>query len=127
MVELLAYALVLSGNHVFTSAGGNNGTNVAVIKGALRACNSDLLTVILPQSLAKQPPETQTLLSRVVNLVESPENDDLELRDAAYICNDKIIKNVDKLLVIAFHSSTTLLEAVNKVKNEKEITTFYLD
>ncbi len=114
------------GNHIFTSGGGN-GTNVAVIKGALRACNSDLLTVILPQSLAKQPPETQTLLSRVVNLVESPENDDLELRDAAYICNDKIIQNVDKLLVIAFHSSTTLLEAVNIVKNEKEITTFYLD
>ena len=67
MVELLSYALVLSGtlnsnpilnlnpipnvfmalrptkkkspgNHVVTSGGGN-GTNFAVIKGALRACN----------------------------------------------------------------------------------------
>lgn len=36
--------------------GGGNGTNIAVVKGALRACNPDLLTVILPQSLYKQPP-----------------------------------------------------------------------
>lgn len=54
----LSYALVLSGNHVFTSGGGN-GTNIAVIRGALRACNPDLLTVILPQSLNLQPPEMQ--------------------------------------------------------------------
>jgi hypothetical protein len=64
MVELLSYALVLSGNHVFTSAGGVNGTNLAVIKGALRACNPDLLTVILPQSLFCQPPEIHSLLLR---------------------------------------------------------------
>jgi hypothetical protein len=44
MIELLAYALVLSGNHIYTSGGGF-GTNKAVIKGALRACNSELLTV----------------------------------------------------------------------------------
>ena len=36
MVELLSYALILSGNHVYTSAGGVNGTNLAVIQGALR-------------------------------------------------------------------------------------------
>ncbi len=46
MIELLAYALVLSGNHIYTSGGGY-GTNQAVIKGALRACNPDLLTVTL--------------------------------------------------------------------------------
>ena len=45
MIELLAYALVLSGNHIYTSGGGY-GVNQAVIKGALRACRSDLLTVI---------------------------------------------------------------------------------
>jgi len=39
MVELLAYALVLSGNHVYTSGGGN-GTNVAVIKGVRELCNN---------------------------------------------------------------------------------------
>ena len=58
MIELLAYALVLSGNHVVTSGGGN-GTNYAVIKGALRADNQDLLTVFLPQKLEDQPAETQ--------------------------------------------------------------------
>jgi hypothetical protein len=44
MIELLSYALVLSGNHVFTSAGAPDGTNVGVIRGALRANNPDLLS-----------------------------------------------------------------------------------
>lgn len=57
IIELLTYANVLVGNHVFTSGAG--GTNAAVIRGALRAERSDLLTVVLPQSLSKQPRETQ--------------------------------------------------------------------
>lgn len=32
MIELLSYALVLSGNHIYTSSGGSNGTNIAVIR-----------------------------------------------------------------------------------------------
>jgi hypothetical protein len=36
-----------------------------VIKGALRAEKPDLLTVILPQSLSRQPAESQELLSQV--------------------------------------------------------------
>lgn len=50
-------------NHVFTS--GATGTNAAVIRGALRAEKPDLLTVVLPQTLAKQPPESQELLQQV--------------------------------------------------------------
>ena len=50
-------------NHIFTS--GASGTNAAVIRGALRAEKPELLTVILPQSLKKQPPESQELLSKV--------------------------------------------------------------
>ena len=57
IIELLTYANVLVGNHVFTSGAG--GTNAAVIRGALRAEKPDLLTVVLPQSLHKQPFETQ--------------------------------------------------------------------
>lgn len=63
IIELLAYALVLSGNHVFTSGAG--GTNAATIRGALRAERPDLLTVVLPQSLAKQGEESQELLREV--------------------------------------------------------------
>ena len=48
------------GNHIFTS--GATGTNAAVIRGALRAENQELLTVVLPQSLGRQPPESQELL-----------------------------------------------------------------
>jgi len=90
MVELLSYALVLSGNHIYTSGGGN-GTNIAVIRGALRACNSDLLTVILPQSLPRQPADMQPLLMRVVNLIQQPEYDDLDLKTAATLCNGKLV------------------------------------
>ena len=126
MIELLAYALVLSGNHVFTSGGGD-GTNFAVIKGSLRACNPDLLTVLLPQSLHRQPAEMQPLLLRVANLIESPQFDDLELRDAAVICNEKILESVDKILVFAYHSSETILKIVGGAGDGKEVTAFYLD
>ncbi len=51
------------GNHIYTS--GSIGTNAAVIKGALRANCPDKLTVILPQSLRKQPAESQDLLKQV--------------------------------------------------------------
>lgn len=57
IIELLTYANVLVGNHVFTSGAG--GTNAAVIRGALRAEKPQLLTVVLPQSVHKQPKETQ--------------------------------------------------------------------
>ncbi|XP_011085059.1 uncharacterized protein LOC105167163 isoform X2 [Sesamum indicum] len=64
LIEILSYALVITKNHIFTS--GASGTNAAVIRGALRAEKPELLTVILPQSLKKQPPESQELLSKAV-------------------------------------------------------------
>ena len=48
---------------IFTS--GASGTTAAVLRGALRAEKPELLTVILPQSLKKQPPESQELLDNV--------------------------------------------------------------
>ncbi|XP_071938931.1 uncharacterized protein [Coffea arabica] len=62
LIEILSYALVITKNHIFTS--GASGTNAAVIRGALRAEKPELLTVILPQSLKKQPPESQELLAK---------------------------------------------------------------
>lgn len=127
MVELLSYALILSGNHVYTSAGSLNGTNLAVIQGALRACNPDLLTVILPQSLFRQPPEIHSLLLRVANLIQQPQYDDLDLKEAAAICNEQILSNVEKLLVFCYHDSSTILNPIEAVKDRIEIITFYLD
>jgi hypothetical protein len=69
------------GNHIYTS--GATGTNAAVIKGALRAENPELLTVILPQSLSRQPQESQELLAQVQNVVEMPHNDELTLLEAS--------------------------------------------
>jgi hypothetical protein len=129
MVELLSYALVLSGNHVFTSGSvsGSNGTNLAAIRGALRACNTELLTVVLPQSLVLQPPEMQALLSRVTNLIEMPKNDELDLREAANLCNRQILARVSKALLFAYHHSETLLSSVSAVTDQIEITKFFLD
>lgn len=74
IIELLTYANVLVGNHVFTSGAG--GTNAAVIRGALRAEKPQLLTVVLPQSLHKQPKETQeqvcNLCLRVLSTLCAP-------------------------------------------------------
>ncbi|KAL5836685.1 hypothetical protein ACOSQ3_013854 [Xanthoceras sorbifolium] len=64
LIEILSYALVITKNHIYIS--GASGTNAAVIRGALRAEKPELLTVILPQSLKKQPPESQELLSKQV-------------------------------------------------------------
>ncbi|RCV25898.1 hypothetical protein SETIT_5G202200v2 [Setaria italica] len=84
LIEILSYAMVitkLQKNHIFTS--GASGTNAAVIRGALRAEKPELLTVILPQSLKKQPPESQELLSKVQNLIEKPQYDHLPLIEAS--------------------------------------------
>lgn len=126
MIELLSYALVLSGNHVYTSGGGN-GTNIAVIRGALRACNTDLLTVMLPQSLAMQPAEMQVLLSRVPNLIEMPVNDEMELKEAANLCNARILNCVDKALGFAYHDSLTVLSSLEGVEAKIEVVKFFLD
>lgn len=133
MIELLTYALVLSGNHIFTSGSAGNienslkTTNTAVIYGALRACSSELLTVILPQSLPRQPAEMQTVLMRVANLIEHPENDDLDFKEAVSLCNDNVLSCVDKLLIFAYHDSKYVLQCADKVQGKMEITKFFLD
>ncbi|KAL6597789.1 hypothetical protein ACP70R_046594 [Stipagrostis hirtigluma subsp. patula] len=83
LIEILSYAMVITKNHIFTS--GASGTNAAVIRGALRAEKPELLTVILPQSLKKQPPESQELLSKVQNLIEKPQYDHLPLIEASSV------------------------------------------
>jgi hypothetical protein len=72
---------LLQGNHIFTS--GATGTNAAVIRGALRAERAELLTVVLPQSMSRQPQESQELLSQVEHVIEMPQNDKLQLLEAS--------------------------------------------
>jgi hypothetical protein len=120
------FRLLSQGNHIFTS--GATGTNAAVIRGALRAENPDLLTVVLPQSLDKQPAESQELLQQVQNLVETPDNDDLPLLEASRICNQNITRRVQQVICFAFHDSSLLLETCQEARNETKIVTlFYLD
>eukprot|EP00250_Pteridium_aquilinum_P017412 c23620_g1_i1 orf=123-968(+) len=126
LIEVLSYAMVITKNHVFTS--GASGTNAAVIRGALRAERPDLLTVILPQSLKKQPPESQELLSKVQNVIEMPHNDHLPLIEASRICNMDILSHVQQVICFAFHDSNLLLETCREAKGLRKIVTlFYLD
>jgi len=126
IIELLSYALVLSENHVYTS--GAMGTNAAAIRGALRAGRDDLLTVILPQSLSRQPNESQDLLREVTDLVTMPQNDDMDLDVASRLCNSKLLSETDQLVAFAFHESTTVIEAVDEAKKlDMLVTTLFLD
>jgi len=126
IVEMLAYALVLSGNHLYTS--GAAGTNAAAIRGALRAFQPQLLTVVLPQSMARQTPESQELLEDVTNVVTMPQNDDMPLDVASRICNSHLLSQTDHLISFAFHESKTVLEAAQEAqKLDMLVTLLYLD
>ncbi|ASC69721.1 uncharacterized protein XM38_006500 [Halomicronema hongdechloris C2206] len=125
LIELLTYALVLGGNRIITS--GATGTNSAAIRGATKA-DANLLTVILPQSLARQPRESQEQLEQVMHLVENSENDSLSLAEASALCNQEIISRCQQLICFAFHDSHTLLKTCQDAEEQRKIVTlFYFD
>lgn len=126
MIELLSYALVLSGNHVYTS--GATGTNAAAIRGALRANSTDLLTVILPQSRSRQTEDCQELIAEVTQVVQMPENDALPLDVASKRCNRRLVKETEHLIAFVYHDSKTVLQTTVEAKEmDKLVTVMYLD
>lgn len=125
LIELMSYALVLAGNHLLTS--GATGTNSAAIRGAMRA-DPNLLTVILPQSLERQPRESRDQLEQVMHLVENPANDNLSLAEASAVCNQEIISRCQQLICFAFHDSHTLLKTCSDAEEQRKLVTlFYFD
>lgn len=125
LIEMMSYALVLGGNTLMTS--GATGTNSAAIKGAMRA-DPSLLTVILPQSLDRQPRESKLQLEKVIHLVEKPENNHLSLAEASTLCNSEIISRCQQLICFAFHDSHTLLQTCQEAEGQhKLVTLFYFD
>ncbi|MGL5508862.1 MAG: DNA recombination-mediator protein A [Microcoleaceae cyanobacterium] len=125
LIELLSYALVLGSNHIITS--GATGTNSAAIRGAMRA-DPNLLTVILPQSLERQPRESREQLEQVIHLVESPQNNELSLAEASSICNQEIISRCQQLICFAFHESHTLMQTCREAEEQRKVVTlFYFD
>lgn len=125
LIELMSYALVLSGNRLLTS--GATGTNFAAIRGALRA-DPNLLTVILPQSLERQPRESREQLEQVMHLVENPANDNLSLAEASALCNQEIVSRCQQLVCFAFHDSHTLLKTCQIAEEQRRLVTlFYFD
>ncbi len=125
LIEMMSFALVMQGNRIITS--GATGTNSAAIKGAMRA-DPNLLTVILPQSLSRQPSESQKQLKQVIHLVENPDNNHLSLGDASAICNRDIISRCQQLVCFAFHDSHTLMKTCEEAEEQRKLVTkFYFD
>jgi hypothetical protein len=121
-----AYAMVLSGNHVYTSGAG--GTHAATIRGALRAERPELLTVVLPQSMSKQTRESQELLKKVEDIVTMPQNDEMSLDVASRICNSYLLSQTDQLISFLFHESSTVIEATKEAKElDMLVTVLFLD
>ena len=106
LVELVARSLAQEGHNLMTS--GSQGVNAAVIRSVLDV-DPSRLTVLLPQSLDRQPVESREQLDRVLHLVEKPEHDELPLPIASSLCNQEIISRCDQLICFAFHDSETLL------------------
>jgi len=106
LVELVGRSLAQEGHNLMTS--GSQGVNAAVIRSVLDV-EPSRLTVLLPQSLDRQPAESREQLDRVLHLVEKPEHDELPLPIASSLCNQEIISRCDQLICFAFHDSETLL------------------
>ena len=125
LVELVARSLAQEGHALITS--GSQGVNAAVIRGCLEV-NSAQLTVLLPQSLDRQPSEIRDLLDQVLHLVEKPEQDDLPLPMASSLCNQEIISRCDQLICLAFHDSETLLASCRTAEDMgKVVSLLYFD
>jgi hypothetical protein len=125
LIEMLSYALALTGNTLITS--GAAGTNSAVIKGVCRA-NPQNLMVVLPQTLAQQSAESQELLGNLPNVREHAERRLLTLAQASQMCNQEIIDSCQQLICFLYHSSHTLMDSVKYAQEKhKVVTSFYLD
>ncbi len=125
LVELIARALAQEGNSLITS--GSQGVNAAVIRSVLHV-EPSLLTVLLPQSIDRQPLEIREQLEKVLHLVEKTENDDLSLPMASSLCNQEIISRCDQLICFAFHDSETLLTSCRSAEDMgKVVSLFYFD
>jgi hypothetical protein len=114
LVELVARSLAQEGHSLITS--GAQGVNAAVIRSVLEI-DPARLTVLLPQSLDRQPAESRDQLEQVLHLVEKPENDELPLPMASSLCNQDIISRCDQLICYAFHDSETLLASVRAAED----------
>ena len=120
LVELVARSLAQEGHNLITS--GAQGVNAAVIRSVLEI-DSSRLTVLLPQSLDRQPAESRELLERVLHLVEKPEHDELPLPMASSLCNQEIIARCDQLICFAFHDSETLLASCRLAEDMGKVVT----
>lgn len=125
-VELLAEAYANARNTVVTS-GGASGANAAVIRGALKS-ESQMLEVILPQTIEQQSEDMQALLKTIDAIEERPERVGVDFSLASEMCYREIIDSCHQVICFLYHDSNILQKALDYAEDtHKIITKFYLD
>jgi hypothetical protein len=123
-IELLSYALVLSGNRVLTSGGTD--ADMAVIRGALRA-NERMLTVVVPNTAATAATDGEGLLRSVRAIVEL-QHTNLPAEIESRLVYAELVGGADKVIAFAFHRSRALLQAIDEAQAiNVETCVLYLD
>lgn len=124
IIELLSYALVLSGNRVLTTA--KAGADQAVMRGAIRA-NERMLNVVVANSASSEPASARELLSGVRNIVELRHSGlppELETK----LVYAELLGSADQLIAFALHRSRALRQAIDEAQTLNiECTVLFLD
>ncbi|KAJ1615860.1 hypothetical protein T492DRAFT_1110322 [Pavlovales sp. CCMP2436] len=112
ILELLSYALVLSGNRVLTTS--SPGADRAVIRGAARA-DEQMLTVVVPDTVAALPFGGAPFLARGARAVELghinlPEEIESRLVYA------ELLSSADRLYAFTTHRSRALLQVIEEAQ-----------
>lgn len=105
IIELLSYALVLSGNRVRTT--GTSDADKAVIRGAMRA-DERMLTVVVPSVASAEPGDGPQLLRTVRTVVELNHPADLPADVEARLVYAELLGDADRLLVFTTHRCRVL-------------------
>ncbi|KAG8466013.1 hypothetical protein KFE25_005583 [Diacronema lutheri] len=112
IIELLSYALVLSGNRVLTT--GSSDTDKAVIRGAMRA-DERMLTVVVPNVASAEPGDGPQLLRTVRTVVEL-RHADLSTELESQLVYAELLGDADRLLVFTSHKSRALMLLIEQAQ-----------
>lgn len=113
IIELLSYALVLSGNRVRTT--GTSDADKAVIRGAMRA-DERMLTVVVPSVASAEPGDVPELLGAVRSVVELNHQRDLPAEIGSRLVYAELLSNADRLFVFTTHRSRALMLVIEQAQ-----------
>jgi hypothetical protein len=125
MIELLSYALVLSGNRVLTT--GSTEADRAVIRGAIRA-NDRMVTVVVPNTVAALSADGVQQQLRAVRTLIELQHTNLPPEIEQRLVYAELLGGADRLIAFTFHRSYALVQAIEEAQAiNVEACVLYLD